>query len=264
MYACEHLRGVPLLVTHADRVGIFSLVARKFSNGRELLPTHPNLFVHRQILDAFQSLSVCQPQIRHRVEVRPEGLCHFGLPELLHHGEEIQRLVAQGGPCWSENTMLKSLWRFIERQMGQQIERQMGQQEKDSWFRDLKDWKMLPVNVGPQGHQLLELGKASRTISMHSSVWHDDRKDLEAAASKCRVYTVQEFQIVSLWPEKFVSTDYNFVILLGRLHEAEEATVPQSNRFLLGAKSVYEIFKHNGPHLSPQRFMIGTLANGPL
>ncbi|CAE7535966.1 SACS, partial [Symbiodinium necroappetens] len=211
IYDCKHLQGVPLLLTHANRLCAFNAEAPKFSGDHDLLPRHVDLFAHRDVLTAFKTLDVCQPE----VEVRPAGLRDFGFADLLNFKEQVTRLVVDQGHECSKNSILKHLWSFIARKGN----------VKESWLAALSEWKILPVDAG-SSPKLRPLKFAHRTLWMkRSSYWRDDEKRLQEVMAACGIYTLQDSAIraeedsaiLAALHDVVVCTDSAVVELLGEL-----------------------------------------------
>ncbi|CAE8696580.1 unnamed protein product [Polarella glacialis] len=125
-YDCQHLLGVPLLLTEARTLTSFGQL--KFSDHRSLLPRRPSLFMARSALKAIHDNVDRQHEaVRGRVRIDVPGVRPLRLQDLLPFKAEMEALC---------QTMegLNDLWNFFA--------------DKDTpvdWQVQLAEWRILPV-----------------------------------------------------------------------------------------------------------------------
>ena len=165
-------------------------------------------------------------RVQHRVKVQPEGLRDFALSDLVQFQQQVKPLVSAGGSCWKENSMLKSLWRLINRRMSHRDNKD----EDREWLTVLLDWNILPVRAEANRCELLPVSLACLTI--HPSIgWRDER--LEEAVLECGIYMIQDSAAIDRWPDTFITTDIDVVRLLASMNSKIQGISSSSRHCLL-------------------------------
>ncbi len=102
----EHLEGVPLLLTHGGKLTAFGAQNRRFKTDHDLLPRHPDLFIHEEAWRTFTEV---------KGPVTPIGIRELQVADLLPYQNEVEEHVRAGGPKFRDNPYLKHLWSLVSR-----------------------------------------------------------------------------------------------------------------------------------------------------
>ena len=102
----EHLEGVPLLLTHGGKLTAFGAQNRRSKTDRDLLPKHPDLFIHEAAWRTFTEV---------KGRVTPIGIRELQVADLLPYQNEVEEHVHAGGPEFRDNPYLKHLWSLVSR-----------------------------------------------------------------------------------------------------------------------------------------------------
>ena len=102
-HRCEHLEGVPLLLTHGNDLCGFGEENVRFNTDYALLPNHRSLFIHRDAWKVFTG--ACG-------NVKPIGVRQLELDDLLPYRSEVETL-ALVEPAFDKSSYLRHLWNFM-------------------------------------------------------------------------------------------------------------------------------------------------------
>ena len=142
----RQFEGVPLLLTHGGKLTAFGQENACFNSDRELLPNHPDLFVHHEVWEEIT-----------RVKGHPEpvGVRKLKTEDLLPFKSEVEALVLEGGRMFGQNAYLKHFWHFISKEENQENLAQS--------IKQMQAWQLLPVHSN-DGEAVVLLNLASQTV----------------------------------------------------------------------------------------------------
>jgi hypothetical protein len=144
-HRCEHLEGVPLLLTHGNHLCAFRKENVRFNTDYELLPNHPSLFIHRDAWRVFTG--ACG-------NVEPIGVRKLELDDLLPYRSEVETL-AFVEPAFDKSRYLHHLWNFIS-----------NRSQGCNPFHVMESWRILPVRSHGSGNRVVPLDFATQTVAL--------------------------------------------------------------------------------------------------
>ena len=207
----EHLEGVPLLLTHGGKLTAFGAQNRRFNTDRDLLPKHPDLFIHDEAWRTFT-------QVKGRVT--PIGICKLQVADLLPYQNEVEEHVHAGGPKFCDNPYLKHLWTLVSRAG-----------KTTNPFGLLGRWRILAVYAN-DGARLEPLQDVHQTIL----IWTDAQEKI-AKALLCigfRLLQQELYHDHDFLAEELVCQDDGLIqLLLSAHHSAFEGLNAEDRHALL-------------------------------
>ncbi|CAE7666240.1 SACS [Symbiodinium sp. CCMP2592] len=145
VHPCQHLEGVPLLLTHGGALSAFSEENVRFSSDRDLIPNHPDLFLHANAGKIFAAVAGT---------VEAPGIRQLELDDLVPYKKEVEAM-AFAKPFFQESPYLKHLLHYMSRKS-----------ETEYSFRTMKSWRILPVYSIASQAQVVPLDLASQTVAI--------------------------------------------------------------------------------------------------
>lgn len=139
----KQLEGVPLFLTHGGKLSAFGRENVCFKSDRELLPNHPDLFVHNEVWQEITGV---------KGHPEPVGVRKLKTEDLLPFKSEVEALVIEGGRMFGQNAYLRHLWRFISKK-----------ENVAQSIKQMQAWQFLPVHSN-DGEALVLLNLASQTV----------------------------------------------------------------------------------------------------
>ncbi|CAJ1408234.1 unnamed protein product, partial [Effrenium voratum] len=196
VYICEHLEGVPLLRTVDEKLSTFSQNKLRFTSDRQLLPEHPDLFLHD---DTLRALNIDLTETKQKVELQVPGVRALQLDDLVHFKEELEEM-AHLQPDVEENRRLKHLWRFIAKGAKGRIPGQ------------LTGWELLPVCSTEARRLAVSLDRVGQTVLCSQK--HEEIQDALLQAGIYILQTTLEESALRLLGSQVVSQDSDLLRLL--------------------------------------------------
>ena len=190
-HRCEHLEGVPLLLTHGNQLCAFGEGNVRFNTDYELLPDHQNLFIHRDAWKVFTDL---------RGDVDPIGVRQLELDDLLPYKSEVETL-AFAEPAFAKNGYLRHLLRFLSMRS-----------EGCNPFHVMESWCILPIRSYASGEQVVGLNFVAQTIALTQN-----QQKIETALLHAGLFLLQSGVLRSPKPfleSKVVQSDRDVIKLL--------------------------------------------------
>ena len=207
----EHLEGVPLLLTHGGKLTAFGAQNRRFNTDRDLLPKHPDLFIHDEAWRTFTQV---------KGHVTPIGIRELQVADLLPYQNEVEEHVQAGGPKFCDNSYLKHLWTLVSRPA-----------QRTSPFGLLGRWRILAVYAN-DGARLEPLQDVHQTILIST-----DAQEKIANALLCIGFRLLQQELYfdhDFLAEQLVCKDHGLIqMLLSAHHSAFEGLNAEDRHALL-------------------------------
>eukprot|EP00929_Paragymnodinium_shiwhaense_P109155 TRINITY_DN754_c5_g1_i1.p1 TRINITY_DN754_c5_g1~~TRINITY_DN754_c5_g1_i1.p1 ORF type:complete len:4259 (+),score=1336.88 TRINITY_DN754_c5_g1_i1:96-12872(+) len=199
-FSMRELEGVPLLVTHEEKVTCYQEGIVKFCTWRDMLPDRRDLFVdrgcHAALMDSVDALTDGLAKI---VDIDLPFVRVFELQDLVQFKEDVESAVkADESFAAPENGPLRLFWSLIAEHVMEETRGENPIPAEIQWHEMVPDWKLLPVCAdsgnGENGETCIEICRAGATAAMSLI-------DSDAEVAESLMGILQECGIATLQPE---------------------------------------------------------------